>query len=76
MTERDYGRLPDDLVEAAIRLDNPGSRPAGPVRAAPVQANAAKRDPNRERVKSLWAAAMAKAGAKPIPRPIRPKRLR
>lgn len=73
MTERDYGRLPDDLVEAAIRLDNPGSRPAGPLRAAPVQASAAIPDPNRARVKSLWAAAMAKA--KPIPRPIRTKRL-
>ena len=62
-----------EKIKKVTGLD--GGIEMGGFRAAPVQANAAKRDPNRERVKSLWAAAMAKAKAKPIPRPIRPKRL-
>ena len=75
MTEWDYRMLPDDLFEEVFRMEHPEYYPVEPTRAAPVQASAAIPDPNRARVKSLWAAAMAKAKAKPIPRPIRPKRL-
>ena len=68
--DRTYAMLPDDLVEYVIKTEYAERPPA-----AGDSAEVRRPDPNRARVKSLWAAAMAKAKAKPIPRPIRPKRL-
>jgi len=69
VTERDWRALPDDLVEAAMRMEYPERLPAVPAQAAP----GADGGRDRARVRGMWAAAMARAvaaPAHPVPRPL------
>ena len=52
--DRTYAMLPDDLVEHVIKTEYTERPPA-----AGDSAEAPRTDPNRERVKGIWAAAMA-----------------